>query len=491
MIRKFSAALALATMLLLPVPGHTWEGTTTHAGLTEQAALHSDLHIRLQKLFGLEEGLLGTLEVPRKDAKALFAVLDRVNPTHGFRPDSRGRMSALSWLVAGAALADTPLSAASQHFWSPFPKAKAPDNESIPASVRLSHWSTGSRMEKGFRWGRAIDYWHAPSNARGYVGYAEQFRLAVTAPTPAERNRHLAGALLAAGTMLHVLQDMGSPSHVRADFRAHFQQVGAVPSDRASRFERVAALAFGRLGIPGPNQEIELQDLQSHFFHFAPKGSEKASVGLAEWSAREFFSINTLPPPTLARRNDDPNKVLARVQRKALYPAPLPAGPLDIVAAKNAAGATLRNQRGTCLARYRWERSELRWSTDDECRLEQLEEILPLVAAYGASFLTHLFSDELKLEKSASGISLSGLPKLPGTLTLVQEDEQGARKAYKAIKIRGNEGALALPLPGAPSSAVVALFESDFVKVRKTAIPPSKEPAIPSIPLLRARRIEL
>ncbi len=64
----------------------------------------------------------------------------------------------------------------------------------------------------------------------------------------------MAGALIAAGAMLHVLGDLGAPSRVRADEEAHLSAARRRPDDLGSRFERIAALAYGRLGVPAPGR---------------------------------------------------------------------------------------------------------------------------------------------------------------------------------------------------------------------------------------------
>jgi hypothetical protein len=119
-MRSFVFALvALLALSLRPGSSSAWEAATTHAGLTEQSALHSTLHDRLRTAFGEERGLFAALTVPPADAPALFQVLRTLNPTHGHVPDSRGRLLALGWLAAGSVLADMPPAHAANHFFDP------------------------------------------------------------------------------------------------------------------------------------------------------------------------------------------------------------------------------------------------------------------------------------------------------------------------------------------------------------------------------------
>ncbi|MGE3767919.1 MAG: hypothetical protein AB7L94_37045, partial [Kofleriaceae bacterium] len=111
-------ASVLAAAVLAPGVAHAWEPETTHAGLAEQAALASKLHKRLVNL-GFTGGLFEPLTIPPADAPALIAAVKLLSPTHGSVPDARGRQAALSWLTAGAAVADIPAAHGANHFYDP------------------------------------------------------------------------------------------------------------------------------------------------------------------------------------------------------------------------------------------------------------------------------------------------------------------------------------------------------------------------------------
>src|SRR5882757_2067832 len=101
----------------------------------------------------------------------------------------------------------------------------------------------------------------------------------------------MAAALIAAGATLHTLGDLGAPSRVLGDEAAHLEPLGGGPDDLGSRFERIAALAFGRLGVPGPSRVVTRDHLRDYF-------SSAKGDGLADEIARSFFSPNTLPEPS-------------------------------------------------------------------------------------------------------------------------------------------------------------------------------------------------
>lgn len=197
-------------------PAAAWEPDTTHAGLTERAALHARLHAFLRDHLGVDQGLFAALTVPPADAPALFRVLGALNPVHGYVPDTRGRMLALSWLSAGSVIADVPVEHAVHHFFDPATGRGLDDRTLGWLGSRLGHELRARMMGADVLRGGtpAPDWVLDPDNPMGFESFLAQYERAVRASTPAERERHLAAALVAAGAMLHVLQDMGSPSHV-------------------------------------------------------------------------------------------------------------------------------------------------------------------------------------------------------------------------------------------------------------------------------------
>ncbi len=462
--------LTIFAPLLLAVTLHAstasaWEAATTHAGLTEQSALSSDLHKRLQEQFGSAQGLYTLLAVPKGDAPQLFEIVSRLNPTHGYVPDASGRMTALSWLVLGSVVADVPAAHARNHFFDPLTGDGLTNSTesglSSRARLAIERGGRGPSLKAGGRSAQA--WWQAADNPLGYEGFATQFRKAVSAQTAGERSRHLAGSLVATGAMLHILQDMGSPSRVRDDIRSHQQQVGSSASDRGSRFERIAALAFGRLGIPGAAKAPALA-ARADFF------SNQEGTGLADVTSRQYFSANTLPKRFSVTRNTGNTAFRAALDSHLRRPSPSSSSGkfgsrFDLVAARNDEGATWQTDSGACLAQYHLRKATVEWSISDDCALEQLEEILPQVAGYGISFLESLYPSDLKLE-SASGklaVKLNEARYGAGKLVLFTEAADGLRTEYYSADLTGTETQVVVPSPPAGSTRVSALFDGKDV----------------------------
>lgn len=431
---------ALLLVAILASNANAWEAETTQAGLAEQAAMSSRLHKRLVVL-GFDGGLFEQLTVPPADAKTLIDTLHLLSPTHGAVPDARGRQTALAWIAAGASIADVPTKLGANHFYDPLTKRGwvAPSRGVIKGLSDAVRESIGRAAvpDKGVP---AVDWVTAKDNPFNVDGFLDQYYKAVTAATPGERSRHMAGALVAAGAIIHVLGDLGSPSRVRGDSAAHFEQLGGGPDDLGSRFERVAALAFGRLGVPGPSHVITRPHLRDYF-------TSADNTGLADIISRSYFSANTLPAS--ARVGNDTRPELSR---------PLPALPtkLNLMAATRDDGTTLRNADSVCLARYRVEHGVVSFHMDDDCMLEQVTAILPEVAAYETGLLDFLLRGEITITVGGD-ISLAAPNLGSGTIEVFVEDASGVRKSIsKATIAAGN----ALPHVGVPETGarVIAVF---------------------------------
>lgn len=438
-MKRIAMSLVLA---LVPATAAAWEPQTTHAGLTEQAALASRLHKRLV-LLGFSGGLFEPLTIPPADAPALMGALKLLSPTHGSVPDARGRQAALAWITAGAALADIPASQGANHFFDPATGAGwvAPDR-GLP-DLLGKVLGQGALPDKGIP---APDWLLAKTNPFNLQQFLSQYAKAAGAATPGERSRYMAAALVAAGAILHTLGDLGAPSRVRSDAAAHLEPLGAGADDLGSRFERIAALAYGRLGVPGPSRTITRVHLREYF-------TSKDGGGLADLIARTYFSPNTLPQPT--RVSDEAKPRLVR-------PQPVLPPRLNIMAANRDDGTTLRSASGTCLARYRVEHDLLTFSLDDDCMLDQLSVILSEVTAYEAGLLDFLLRGELTLVVGDQ-ITVSGKGLGAGNVEIFVEDNRGVRTSITNVATTGAKESDQLAQVAAPPAGtrVVAVFRGN------------------------------
>ncbi len=418
------AALLAVAVATAARPAAAWD-TPTQVGLAEQAGLAADLDGVLREL-GWRGGLFEPLVIPPEDASAMMESLAQFSATDGFVPDTRGQQYALGWLMAGAALADANPSWAANHFLDP----------ATGAGWRGSSRGVGNWFGARVRGGgplpghgvAALDWVTSADNPLGLTGFVDQYGKSLTAATPGERARAMAGALVAAGAMLHVLGDLSSPAHVRGAAADQLEVVDVATGERGARMDRLAVIAWGRLGVPAANQVVRAPSLRRFFVDAAAGADDGAGPGLAAWTASRFFSPSTLPDPVAAGRL--PRERLATALTAALRrPAPTVPARLSLVTAGQPEGATLRDEHQVCLARYRVERGSLSWSLDDDCLLEQAGAILPVAAGYEAGLLRWLFRGELGLAASDGVVAASAgrLALGAGTVTILAEDGRGVR----------------------------------------------------------------
>lgn len=470
------AILAAAAAVLAASGGRAlaWESATTSAGLTEQAALASRIHLRMTEQFGYASGLYETLVIPPADARSLFEVLhDLLNPTHGYTPDARGRLSALGWLVAGAVVADTPAEHATQHFYDPRTGKGLSRRTLNGALSRLRH-RLASRVirERIVSSGMPALGWLAhPRNPMNIHGFRSQYVKAVVAATPGERSRHMAGTLLAAGAMLHVLFDMASPSHVRDDLAAHLEVLSDEDrTDVGSRFERVASLAYGRLGVPAAGEAVSRPSWRA----YVTDGDGK---GLADLTHARWYSASTLPAPLALPIKLERGELERRV---AAHLAKLTPGPKLTLDQKR---RMLVNERGVCVADVLLEPRQVSFEIGDDCALEQLEVILPEAAGYGAGFLDTLLGASLSItgDQGNLAIAAEGHDLGPGTILMLWDDRRGVRKEYGKQPVSGaTAGTLLARVPAPPAGAtrVIALYEG---KVGNEAVLATQNVAFPIV----------
>jgi hypothetical protein len=241
---------------------------------------------------------------------------------------------------------------------------------------------------------------------------------------------------------MHVLADVGVPSRVRSDEAAHFAPLGGGPDDLGSRFERIAALAYGRLGVPAPSRVITRLHLHDFF-------SNTEGTGLADAISRTYFSPGTLPQPT---------RVGGETRPRLVRPQPMLPSRLNLMAASRDEGTTLRGDGSICLARYKVEHGVVSFHLDDECMLEQVGAILPEVAAYETGLLEFLLRGELAVTIVNGQLVVSGTGLGAGELDVLVEDERGTRTTIGKGATTANQTDLVRLAPPQTGIRVVAVF---------------------------------
>jgi hypothetical protein len=358
-------------------------------------------------------------------------------------------------------LADSSPTWSVNHFHDPSTGKGATLRQDLVSRLRTRIAERLGRPKLPARGMSAADWVTAKDNPLGLAGFLDQYGKALRAKTPGERSRAMAGALISAGAIVHVLEDMGSPSHVRDDLGAHLARLGPDRDDLGSRFERIAALAYGRLGVPGADP-IERPTLRAFF-------TDPDGKGLADVTSSSWFSATTLPRATRV----DATATLAR-------PAPALPSRLNLLAASGDDPATFERD-GVCLVRYLVDNGVVRFSTDDECMLEQVEAILPQVVGYSAGLLDWLFRGELEVTRdptsSGKAIVVTRTAIEAGTLEVLAEDARGVRTSVSTVTVsKAAEGdAIATVDIPADATSVHVVFEGGELLAFGTLTEPTEE----------------
>jgi hypothetical protein len=343
-------------LLLVASTAHAYTAAT-HMGLTERAALASSMHKRLQQRLGRALGLYDPIALDGRN-RELSHRLDQLDREAAAVPE-RGKLTALGWLVAGAAVEGVPAERTRNHFYDPSRGTGLDEVAGRALGTRLSSAGNGVGSLRGIFTGQSFDGsgMAAPSwlssrdNEWGLPRFLDELERAVAAPTAAKRDAALARALLAAGAIAHLVEDAGDPTFVRDDYRA------ALEADDAP-YERFVESNYGRVGVP------ELGGAPIKVLHLLSLFHERDKSGLADRTQARFFSPGTLPDT-------------GRYARPQTAPG----------------AATSGYARGSVphLVHYRVTEKGTEWSLDQRCYADYARALLPEVGRYAAGTLDLLF----------------------------------------------------------------------------------------------------
>jgi hypothetical protein len=427
------------TIALVLVAGGLWIGVparayhaATHAGLTERAALASSLHKRLIERFGRALGLYEPLALDDDRSPARRELLRRLSlldPEGGYVPD-RGRLTALGWLTAGAALEDVPAGRMRNHFYDPSRGRGLDQVDGDALRTRVAAAASGIGSLRGVFTGESFDgsglaapeWLRAPDNEWGLARLGDELERTASAPTAAERDAALARALLAAGAIVHLVEDMGDPTLVRDDYRVALEADGGP-------YERWVAVTYGRLGVPELGGAPVAAPSLAALFHTAN------NQGLADRTQSRFFSAGTLPDS-------------GRFTRPQTAPGAAVSG--------WATGVVPH------LAHYRRTARGLVWSLDERCFADYATLLLPETGRYAAGALELLFRGRLEVVVQDGTATVTGRDASygAGRVSVYAEVGDGPRQLVRARELRGasdGEVLAAVPLP-AGTRRVAALF---------------------------------
>ena len=458
----------MATALVIaaaPAGGWAYDPATTHAGLTQRAALASTLHAVLARRFGRPLGLFEPISfasdlLPENEARFLAARLATLDPAGGYRPGDDGVATALGWLVAGSVIAWTPAERGQNSFFDPSRGAGLRQGGGLAQlgqSLRLlldggsvRGWATGSDFDLE---GQPSTVWlQSAQNDVGLPSLHDYLERGIGGRDPKLRNTALARALMAMGGVLAVLEDAGEPAHVRNDFRGAFLRPSEAgtpgPFNRGSAFERFVADSYGIAGVPVASKPVDRPTVMAYF-------TATDAEGLADRTQRRFFSDGTLPEDGVVDRDTTPLEVVRAARDSLVFGLPgLPRlelrelgrrqyvyavgddkqGRLVLAsrAAASVAPARAPVPPGRRLLAYQRVPGRVRFFLDRGVYRDTAQALLPEIGGFAAGLIDHLLRGEvtIKIAGAAAELSVTGARGrvAAGKLRVFAEDQQGIRQ---------------------------------------------------------------
>ncbi|HET6147442.1 MAG TPA: hypothetical protein VFH68_07890 [Polyangia bacterium] len=488
--------------LVLPSSGRAYDPATTHAGLTQRAALASGLHAVLAKRLGRPLGLFEPIRlsphlVPGDQGRLLAARLSALDPAGGYRPGDDGVATSVAWLVAGSVIAWTPAERAQNSFLDPGRGEglrQAQGVADLGQSVRglldggsLRGWATGTNFS--FEGPPSTAWLRSPQNDVGLPVFYDQLELAVAGADRAARNTALARTLMALGGVLAVLEDAGEPAHVRNDFRGAFLRAGESgspgPFNRGSAFERFVADSYGAGGVPAAGAPVDRPTLMAYF-------TAGDAQGLADRTQRRFFSDGSLPEDGIVDRGTTSQDIVHAARKSLPFGLPTlprlelrPMGRTQYVCAvgddrqgrlvltsrsatvgsSSAGGAAARGTPGASagaraaepsvrrMLAYQRVPGRVRFFLDRAVYQDTARALLPEIGAFAAGLIDHLLRGEvsIQVDGATARLSVTGVRGAlrGGKLRLFAEDAVGLRHEVgswpASALVGGQEISVAVP----------------------------------------------
>lgn len=488
--RRGRGGLAIVALagLLLATPSRqarAWDPSTTHQGLLEAAVTRSALHLRWMDASELERGLFSELRVdPDRlepaERRLLQLAMRNGHADAGAQPlggpgacpraeapvetqlycvsGDLWEHSALGWLRLGMVAEVTPSARHTHHFLNgEQPEATSWRDEELSATVLrarqarsngepLSGVATRTNFDgdspSAIAWLEDPDDLLAPATTFAHLEQAS------TATDAAEREHHLALALVGVGALLHVVQDLSVPAHARGDATAFFSQLSPAPGDRGLPLQEFVRVEYGRRDIPGidrdpaPPTGLPLAaTIRGHLF------GDPDHRGVAELAGRHFFSESSLPAPAFLEDTLGPAEAAAALlgSEHGLDPAEVEGA---VLAPWPAGRGYLLSPTGRALAAFDTDlQGRIRPYLDETCYREQAAVLLPAAVDASRSLLDLIWPEWPAMRAAGSEIQLE-LPAdwRDAELLVFVEDPRGQRRAAGSHALTAGEAPNALSL---------------------------------------------
>lgn len=497
--RALARLLPLLALAGAPAPARAWDPTTTHVGITEAAALRSALHLRWMAASELTRGLFTPLRIdPTRlqpaERRLLVIALERASDATGARalggpgacpgasaPAETQRycvvgdtwqLPALGWLELGVLAELTPSARTVHHFVDRAdPSAPTWSDPELPAwllRVRQSRHNGASLASQVNRTGfaghgpSAITWLADPQDLLAPPRLHAHLERAYLAEEPEERQHHLALALVCAGALLHVSQDLTVPAHARGDASAFFAPLSGEAGDRGLPLQEYARRLYGRRDLPltrdaGAIAAARGRPLADDLLgHLLGQGSYE---GAARFTGRRFLSESSVPAPRFLDDELSADEAAAQLVQGAF---------LDPVETEGARLAPWPAERGYLLSAAgrplaafdRDDDGRVRAFLDEVVYRDQAQALLPAAVDLSRSLLDLLFPGwpAMTLDRAGRALELDVSPALAEPfLLLIHQDGDGRRAIRRKVALTPGKRNRVTDVPLAEGNARLVL----------------------------------
>jgi hypothetical protein len=394
------AALFYALMTFCYV-AYGYDNENTHIKITEIAAEYSKLNGFLKQKLGY---------------------------SYGYEESVYGKRI-LDWLTGGSYLEDVPNCRAANHFHNPLASSWSSaqlTDQPMWIDIGCMTWKpfvSNVTWATGFL-SRADDIPKAGLKIRlnppvDWNTARENYYSALTANSKDYRDYYFAATFSVVGQVLHSLQDMSVPAHVRNDFQSHLFPYTISWSDPTKwvkqPYEKYVELnpmliTSASPAHPSFNPPVKLTDYWDTDTYLGNNPSSANTIGLAEFTNANYFSDNTIlnngvssmhafPNPNIMTagyqicEDYEPDSLTKRryISRKAC-PNLSPARDADHFAVVGLLDASLfSGLLGDGIPFY---------SLDDNVHNTYAKELLPRAVGYSAALLDYFFRGELEVKQA-------------------------------------------------------------------------------------------
>lgn len=268
-----------------PGVAEAFDDVLTHPQITRVSVLGSTLDATLKSELGLPDGINARL-ASRQDES----------------------LTVVGWLQRGSRLEDEPACRAGNHFHNPLRPFTASQVSDRPGLINLwcASFSPFTLLRSNVTWGTRFvspsELGPATGNPFDWVAARHAYLDGLTAPLPSDRTAALASAFETIGHVMHLVQDMAVPAHVRNDFASHLEycvlRFAAFSRWCENRFERFVRLRSDlvddatSLAVDFAGRPLtRFWDLDRYT---GVNPSDDTAQGLAEYTNANFFSLNTV-----------------------------------------------------------------------------------------------------------------------------------------------------------------------------------------------------